>query len=68
MSEETVMEPNFTWHDLDQDGGVLELHEHLTDPAPALELHVQATADGSVVAFWATDDGQMLGWVEPGEA
>lgn len=32
------MAPNYTWHDLDEAGGVLEPHERLTEPAPALEL------------------------------
>ena len=36
-----VMAPNYTWHDLDEAGGVLELHERLTEPAPALELELE---------------------------
>jgi hypothetical protein len=59
------MEPNFTWYDLDHPEpdighGVLELHERLTPPAQALELHVVMTrastrSDGGVVgAGWRT--------------
>ena len=33
-------DPVFTWHDLGGGHGVLELHECLTPPRMALELHV----------------------------
>lgn len=68
------MEPNFVWHDLehpepDIQHGVLELNERLTQPAQALELHVVMTKpSGTMVAWWATDNGLMLGFVEVGEA
>lgn len=68
------MEPNFTWHDLphpepDIAHGVLELHERLTSPAQALELHVVMTKpSGVMVAWWELEDGTPLGMVEVGEA
>lgn len=60
-------EPTMQWHDLDDDGGVLEVDERLTPGAPALELHVRLTP-GETQALWATDDGALLRWVRPGQA
>lgn len=51
------MEPDFTWHDLEQDHGVLELAEDVTAPGPPLELDVHLTEDGvSVLVYRRRDD------------
>ncbi len=47
----------FAWHDFPF-GGVLEAHESLTAPGPALELHIIQRRAG-VVAFWMLDDGRF---------
>lgn len=58
-----------TWFDLSPGHGVLELHERVTAPGPALELHVIEVRDGSHVrACWLSDDGRLLRWVQPGRA
>jgi hypothetical protein len=79
-----------TWFDLGPDYGVLELHEEVTLPGPALELHVRATVHhaaksaftigrsmqlhlmmserGGLVAWWSTERGETLGFVEVGLA
>lgn len=59
------------WHDLTFDdewpGGVLELHEGLTAPGPALELHVYARREGTL-AVWVTEDGRPIGEVVAAKA
>ena len=70
----TCMDPNFTWYYLDHPEpdighGILELHERLTLPSKALELHVvTVTPSGTSVAWWELDDGTPLGFGEVGEA
>jgi hypothetical protein len=61
------MHPRLVWHDLAPDHGVLELHEELTAPGPALELHVVTdTATGAAAAWWEDDEGTWLRIVEVG--
>jgi hypothetical protein len=57
-----------TWFDLEPDYGVLELHEDVTAPGPALELHVALFERAGVVAWWTTEHGETLGFVEVGAA
>lgn len=40
-----VMDPDLAVHDLTEDHVVVELHEPLTAPGPALELHVVVDAE-----------------------
>jgi len=56
------------WLDLAPDYGVLELDEAVTAPGPALELHVVRSQRAGVVAWWTTDAGRTLGFVEVGDA
>lgn len=56
------------WHDLGLDAGVLELHEAMTAPGPALELHVERNPWGELRACWLDDRGRRLGWAAVGEA
>jgi hypothetical protein len=57
------MAPLLVWHDLASDHGVLELHETLTFPGPALELHlVRDTETGTTAAWWEDDEGVWL-WI-----
>ena len=55
------------WFDLAPDYGVLELHEAVTSPGPALELHL-AWGSGVTVAWWADADGEYLGPAPVGKA
>jgi hypothetical protein len=49
-------------HDLGDDHVVIELHEALTAPGPALELHVVFDAvTGGTNAWWEDEDGNCLG-------
>jgi hypothetical protein len=58
-----------TWFDLAPDHGVLELHEHLTSPGPALELHVVFdAAKGRTIAWWETDEGVPIRRAHAGSA
>jgi hypothetical protein len=58
---ERVMEPDLLVHDLAEDHVVLELHEALTAPGPALELHVvQDSETGATAAWWEDDRGALL--------
>ncbi len=64
-----VREPDLAVHDLTEDHIVLELHERLMAPGPALELHiVQDTATGTTAAWWEDDEGGWLGEASVGEA
>lgn len=54
-------------HDLDEDHVVLEIHEDLTAPGPALELHVVIDR-GETLAWWAVESGRRLGEVLIGQA
>ena len=55
------MDPDFTCYELSADHLVLELHERITAPAPALELHVVREAlPTRVVAWWVADNGKMV--------
>jgi hypothetical protein len=66
---ERVMEPALFVHDLAADHVVLELHEALTAPGPALELHVvQDSETGATVAWWEDERGALLGVVVVGSA
>jgi hypothetical protein len=55
-----------TWFDLDDGGGVLEVHEDVL--GLGLELRVWMISDGYVRAAWRLDDGRVLGHVEIAEA
>jgi hypothetical protein len=56
------------WFDLAPDYGVLELDERVTAPGPALELHVVSSKRVGLVAWWSTEQGETLGFVEIGLA
>ena len=61
------MELDLLVHDLAADYVVLELHEALTAPGPALELHVvQDSETGASIAWWEADDGAWLGPAQVG--
>ena len=63
------MESDLTWHDIAADYGVLELHERLTAPRLALELHVVVCPGGAAtLAWWETDEGELLGEAFVGSA
>jgi hypothetical protein len=56
------MDRDLVWHDLAPDYGVLEVHERLTDPGAALELHIVLNPDaGTTVAWWVDEWGTCLG-------
>ena len=58
-----------TWFTLTCHRGVLEFPRGWTSPAPALELHLAFTDDGSTaLAWWETEDGVCLGRVLVGRA
>ncbi len=61
------MSPLPIWHDVTSDHGILELHEDLTAPGPALELHV-VNESGVAVAWWEDDNGTWLRIVDVGKA
>jgi hypothetical protein len=61
------MTTSTTWYDLTETFGVLELHEELTAPGPALELHV-IRSPSRTCACWVSDDGRMVWWVPVGQA
>lgn len=64
-----MIAPPFTWFDLHEDHGVLELAEHISPPGLALELHVARDPEtGRTLAWWMSDTGEWLGAVVPGEA
>jgi hypothetical protein len=49
-------------HDLAADHVVVELHERVTAPGPALELHVVIDSEtGETSAWWEDEDGRWLG-------
>jgi hypothetical protein len=48
----------FTWFDW-PDGGVLEFHEALTAPGPALELRL-FTFTNCTFGLWVSEDGAVL--------
>ncbi len=49
--------------------GVLEVHEALTPPGLALELHVVVGSDEhGTLAWWEAENGTWLGHVEVGLA
>ncbi len=51
----------FEWFDdAVVDGGALEIHEAVTTPAPGLELALQRSRDGHLVAYWVTDSGSVV--------
>jgi hypothetical protein len=52
------------WFDLARDYAVLEPHEYATAPGRALELHVVRSQRLGLVAWWMTDRGKALGFVE----
>lgn len=55
------MVPYLGVHDLADDHVVVELHERLTAPGPALELHVvQDSESGETVAWWEDEWGALL--------
>ncbi len=55
------MELDLLVHDLAADHVVLELHEALTAPGPALELHVvQDSETGGSIAWWEDDGSRFL--------
>jgi hypothetical protein len=56
------------WHDHDPNSGVLEVHESMTAPGPALELQLFRARGGRLVAFWVTAKGEDLGMAEVGMA
>lgn len=56
------------WHDYGSEAGVLELHEAMTKPGPALELQLFRGEGGRLVALWVTADGDDLGMAEVGIA
>lgn len=48
---------------------VMELHERLTSPGPALELHVARDSETRVTrAWWETEEGSWLGEATVGKA
>jgi hypothetical protein len=56
-------------HDLGDDHVVLELHEGLTAPGPALELHIVVDSETGVSSAWWEDHrGQRLGAAIVGRA
>jgi hypothetical protein len=59
----------FTWHDLQENHRVLELHECVTPPDLALELHIVPDPEslGSSLAWWQTDRGAWLAAALVGE-
>jgi hypothetical protein len=57
-----------TWFDLSPHYGVLELDEEVTAPGPALELHVVRSEGVGLVAWWSTERGETLRFVEVGRA
>ncbi len=63
------MAPDLLVHDLAADHVVVEFHEALTAPGPALELHVvQDSGTGATVAWWEDDRGALLGVAAVGSA
>lgn len=63
------MELALAVHDLSDDHVVLELHEDLTAPGPAVELHlVQDSETGGTIAWWEDDAGRFLGVASVGRA
>ena len=57
------------WFDLDDEGdGVLEFHEALTCPGPALELQVMQVGRDGIAAWWVTESGECLACVPTGQA
>jgi len=57
-----------TWFEVGPSYGVLELDEAVTAPGPALELHVLMSERIGLVAWWSTERGETLGFVEVGRA
>ena len=63
------MAPDLNVHDLAADHVVLELHERITAPGPALELHiVQDSETGETIAWWEDERGTSLGAVAVGKS
>lgn len=59
------MEPDLVCHVLSPDHVVIELHERVTAPGPALELHlVHNSGTGEVVAWWGDEHGRILAVAE----
>lgn len=60
-ADRTVMTPNLAVHTLSEDHLVVELNERLTEPGPALELHlVRDSETGASTAWWEDDAGSCL--------
>ena len=60
----TSAQPNYvsdaTWTDLDEHGGVLQIHERLANLMLSLYVLVP-TAGATTSSWWATADGSWLG-------
>jgi hypothetical protein len=56
-----------TWNDLDENGGVLEIHEHGVHLTLSLFL-VVPFAGARASSWWTTDDGAWLGTAHVGLA
>jgi hypothetical protein len=60
-ADREVMEPHLVVHYLGADHVVVELHEQLTAPGPAVELHVVLDPEtGETAAWWEDDRGILL--------
>lgn len=56
------MVPDLVCHHLSENHVVLELDEHVTAPARAIELHVVRDSEtGDAIAWWEDDNGIWLG-------
>jgi hypothetical protein len=63
------MDPDLAVQVVAEDHVVVELHERLTAPGPALELHVVLDSEtGAATAWWEDDDGGWLGEARVGKA
>lgn len=57
-----VLEADLAVHVVADHHVVVELHEQVTAPGPALELHVVACFEtGATIAWWEDDAGTILG-------
>ena len=63
------MAPDLAVHNLSEDHVVVELNERLTEPGPALELHlVQDSETGTTIAWWEDETGSWFGPASVGAA
>jgi hypothetical protein len=65
----TVLEADLAIHNLADDHIVIELHQQLTAPGPALELHVVIDSETDrTSAWWEDEEGNWLREAQVGGA